>query len=73
MVTDIGEANIEELNIVEKGGDYGWPVREGNFGIITTKNLKAVYKLSASDLALYKNLSLNTIIRKQCDQRWLYL
>jgi glucose/arabinose dehydrogenase len=31
MVTDIGEANIEELNIIEKGGDYGWPNREGQF------------------------------------------
>lgn len=54
MVTDIGEANIEELNIVEKGGDYGWPVREGNYGITTTKDLKRVHQLAKSDLDLYK-------------------
>ena len=30
LATDIGEANIEELNIIENGGDYGWPNREGN-------------------------------------------
>jgi glucose/arabinose dehydrogenase len=54
MVTDIGEANIEELNVVEKGGDYGWPNREGNFGITTTKDMKTVYKLGKSDLDRFK-------------------
>jgi mono/diheme cytochrome c family protein len=54
FVTDIGEANIEELNIVIAGGDYGWPVREGNFGINTIKDLKAVYEVSATDQLLYK-------------------
>lgn len=54
MVTDIGEANIEELNIVEKGGDYGWPSREGNYGITTTKDMKSVYRLGKGDLAFYK-------------------
>lgn len=55
MVTDIGEANIEELNIVEKGGDYGWPDREGKFGIATIKDLKTVFKLPPADLDFYKN------------------
>jgi glucose/arabinose dehydrogenase len=54
MATDIGEANIEELNIIEKGGDYGWPSREGNFGINTIKDLKTVFNLSPGDLELYK-------------------
>lgn len=53
MVTDIGESNIEEINIVEKGGDYGWPVREGNFGISTRKDLKTVYKLQPGDVDLF--------------------
>jgi glucose/arabinose dehydrogenase len=30
-VTDIGEANVEEINLVEKGHSYGWPHREGTF------------------------------------------
>lgn len=47
MVTDIGEANIEEINFVEKGGDYGWPIREGGYGIATTRDLKTVYALNA--------------------------
>jgi len=54
MATDIGESNIEEINIIEKGGDYGWPNREGSFGITTTKDLKSVYELAGSDLDLYK-------------------
>lgn len=31
FVTDIGETNIEEINLVEKGRSYGWPHREGTF------------------------------------------
>jgi glucose/arabinose dehydrogenase/mono/diheme cytochrome c family protein len=54
IVTDIGETNIEEINIVEKGGDYGWPNREGTFGITTTKDMKTVYKLGESDSDRYK-------------------
>ena len=54
IVTDYGEANIEEINIVEKGGDYGWPNREGNFGIATTRDMKTVYKLEKSDLVRFK-------------------
>ena len=53
IVTDIGESNIEEINIVQKGGDYGWPAREGEFGIATLKDLKTVYKLAAADKDLY--------------------
>lgn len=31
LVFDIGEANAEEINIIEVGGNYGWRVREGTF------------------------------------------
>ena len=27
---DVGENNAEEINIVTKGSDYGWPVKEGD-------------------------------------------
>jgi hypothetical protein len=54
IATDIGESNIEEINFIEKGGDYGWPRREGNYGILTTKDKKTVYPISDSDLQLYK-------------------
>lgn len=27
---DVGELNQEEINIVQKGGNYGWPIKEGD-------------------------------------------
>ncbi len=32
-VADIGESNVEEINRVQKGGDYGWASQEGKYGI----------------------------------------
>jgi glucose/arabinose dehydrogenase len=29
FVADVGQAIMEEVNLVEVGGNYGWPVREG--------------------------------------------
>lgn len=54
IATDIGESNIEEINIIENGADYGWPVREGNYGIATVKDLKTVYKSDKNDSYQYK-------------------
>ncbi|WP_342085713.1 PQQ-dependent sugar dehydrogenase [Dyadobacter sp. OTU695] len=39
---EVGESNFEEVNVIIKGGDYGWNVREGTFGI-SSKDLKNVY------------------------------
>lgn len=54
MVTDVGESNIEELNLVISGGDYGWPNREGNYGIAILNDPRTVFKLTKSDLDLYE-------------------
>src|SRR5512133_199527 len=29
FVADVGQAKMEEVDIVEPGGNYGWPIREG--------------------------------------------
>lgn len=30
-VADVGQNDLEEINIVTAGGNYGWPVKEGSF------------------------------------------
>jgi glucose/arabinose dehydrogenase len=32
FVTDVGQELFEEINLVERGGNYGWPVAEGMVG-----------------------------------------
>lgn len=46
--SEVGESNFEEVNIVVKGGDYGWNTREGSFGI-SPADLKNVYRLDVKD------------------------
>ncbi|WGF87251.1 PQQ-dependent sugar dehydrogenase [Marinivivus vitaminiproducens] len=33
LVSDIGQGNIEEINLNLRGGNYGWPEREGTFAV----------------------------------------
>jgi cytochrome c551/c552 len=45
LITDIGLANIEELNIGIAGKDYGWPMREGTFLLNYKGKMDKVYAL----------------------------
>jgi mono/diheme cytochrome c family protein len=49
LASNIGHHNIEALNIIEAGRDYGWPEREGTFVMRYKENMGVVYALPADD------------------------
>lgn len=57
IATDIGEANIEEINLIVKGGSYGWGASalEGNMSINPRKDAKDISPASVEELG--KNLA----------------
>lgn len=53
LVSNIGHANIESINLVVKGHDHGWPVREGSFVLHPYGDLNKVYALPSNDSAYH--------------------
>ena len=54
LACNIGQGNIESVNLVVPGHDYGWPLREGTFlSSDVNENLGKVYPLPAND-SIYK-------------------
>ena len=49
LATNIGQANIESVNLIMPGNDYGWPVREGTFQLDPMGDIKKVYALPGDD------------------------
>lgn len=49
LVTNIGQANIESVNLIQPGHDYGWPIREGNFLIYPDGNINKPHPLPEDD------------------------
>jgi len=43
------QANIESLDLIIPGHDYGWPIREGNFVLDPYGDLTKVYPLPLND------------------------
>jgi glucose/arabinose dehydrogenase len=41
LIGDIGENQIEEVNLLTKGGDYGYPDREGTFVLRTNQTMSS--------------------------------
>lgn len=54
IVVDIGEANVEEINVIEKGGDYGWNQLEGSNRVDVMRDAKVVQPATAAELAPYR-------------------
>ncbi|UBM57466.1 PQQ-dependent sugar dehydrogenase [Marinilongibacter aquaticus] len=50
IVSNIGQRQIETLNLVKKGDDFGWPEREGTFKIYKNSDINYVYPLSENEL-----------------------
>lgn len=49
FITNIGQHSVEEVNLGQKGADYGWPNREGNFLFDVNANSELVYPLVGPD------------------------
>ncbi|WP_425636550.1 PQQ-dependent sugar dehydrogenase [Algoriphagus yeomjeoni] len=49
FATDIGQHSVEELNKIEPGQFYGWPIREGRFIINPYGNFRDVFDLQPND------------------------
>lgn len=49
LVSNIGQHSVEELDLVKKGLNYGWPNREGTFLYDAEANTEVVYPLPEND------------------------
>ena len=49
FATDIGQHSIEEINLIEPGKFYGWPIREGRFMINPFGSFRTLYPLPKDD------------------------
>lgn len=49
LASNIGQHNIEELNLILPGHDYGWPTREGSFVINLKESTRNLYPLATDD------------------------
>jgi hypothetical protein len=50
LISDIGQANLEEINVGEIGANYGWSEREGTF-LVVHSNEDDVFPLPGNDAA----------------------
>jgi hypothetical protein len=49
IVSDIGQGNIEEVNVLVAGANYGWPEREGSFALDVNTDPETVLPLPPND------------------------
>ncbi|WP_227687067.1 PQQ-dependent sugar dehydrogenase [Spirosoma arboris] len=49
LIDDIGQSNIEEVNLGIVGADYGWPEREGTFRVDPRGDINKVFAVSTTE------------------------
>ncbi len=49
LICDIGQSNIEEINLGTAGADYGWPEREGTFLVNPRGDISKVFALPGNE------------------------
>ena len=49
LATNIGQAQIESVNLILPGHNYGWPIREGTFLVDPLGDITKVYPLHPDD------------------------
>jgi hypothetical protein len=49
FISDIGELNLEEVNVLGNGRNYGWPEREGTYAIDVDTDKSSVFALPGND------------------------
>ena len=54
FVSDIGESQVEEVDLVMAGDNHGWPKREGSFAIDVETNPRVVFPLPPQDPLPYR-------------------
>ena len=70
---EVGENVVEEINLVEKGQDYGWNVREGDYAI-SPKKLDYPNPVPDGEAGpVQSSFCPVRPCRRQCHQRWLRL
>lgn len=52
FVTDIGQGNLEEVDVAAAGANYGWPVREGSYALDPDVDPESVFALPPGDASL---------------------
>lgn len=50
--TDVGQHNVEEIDVAAPGANYGWPLREGTWALDPEGDLHEVFALPPDDASL---------------------
>jgi glucose/arabinose dehydrogenase len=52
LASNIGQAHIESINLILRGHNYGWPIREGTFLVDPFGDINKVYPLPPDEAGL---------------------